>query len=58
MDFIKQLASFHLGVKEQNMNLKNNVTYLGNVVLILRMFVASASNLYADSQFNFSNFTI
>ena len=40
MDFIKQLASFHLGVKEKNMNLKNNVTYLGNVVLILRMFVA------------------
>ena len=57
MDFIKQLASFHLGVKEKNMNLKNNVTYLGNVVLILRMFVASASNLYADSQLNFSNFT-
>ena len=22
MDFIKQLASFHLGVKEKNMNLK------------------------------------
>ena len=58
MDFIKQLASFHLGVKEKNMNLKINVTYLGNVVLILRMFVASASNLYADSQLNFSNFTI
>ena len=40
------------------MNLKNNVTYLSDAVLILRMFVASASNLYADSQLNFSNFTI
>ena len=40
------------------MNLKNNVTYLSDAVLILRMFVASASNPYADSQLNFSNFTI
>ena len=58
MAILTQKTRFHLGVKDKNMNLKNNVTYLSDVVLILRMFVASASNLYADSQFNFSNFTI